>query len=182
MSWVSRTVMSNYLQSHGQTSYSPRGRKESDTTERLHFHFYFRQHIKKQRHYFANIGPSSQSYDFSSSHAQVWELDHKKGWTPKNWCPQTVVLEKTLESLLDSKEIQPVHSRGNQPWIFIGSTDAEAEAPILWKPDAKNWLLWKKKKPWCWQWLKTGEGGDRGWDTWMALLTQWTCIWEKSGR
>ena len=90
-----------------------------------------RQHIKKQRHYFVNKGPSSQGYGFSSSHVWMWELDNKEGWVPKNWCFWTVVLEKTLESPLDCKEIQPVHPKGNQSWIFIGRTDAEAETPIL---------------------------------------------------
>ena len=102
-----------------------------------------RQHIKKQRHYFAKKGPSSQSYGFSSSHVWIWELDYKESWTPKNWCFWTVVLEKTLERPLDSKEIQPIHPKGNQSWIFIGRTDAEAEAPILWPPDVKNWLIGK---------------------------------------
>ena len=99
--------------------------------------------IKKQRYYFANKGPSSQSYGFSSSHVWMWELDYKESWAPKNWCFWTVVLEKTLESPLDCKEIQPVHPKGSQSWIFIGRTDAEAETPILWPPDAKNWLLGK---------------------------------------
>ena len=102
-----------------------------------------RQHIKKQRHYFANKDPSSQSYGFSSSHAWMWELDYKESWVPKNWCFWTVVLEKTLESPLDCKEIKPVHPKGNQPGIFIGRTDAEAEMPILWLLDAKNWLFRK---------------------------------------
>ena len=102
-----------------------------------------RQYIQKQRHYFANKGPSSQSYGFSSSHVWMWELDHKEGWALKNWCFWTVVLEKTLESPLNCKEIQPVHPKGNQSWIFIGRTDAEAEAPILWPPDEKNWLSGK---------------------------------------
>ena len=97
-----------------------------------------RQHIKKQRHYFANKGPSSQSYGFSSSHGWMWELDHKEGWAPKNWCFWTVVLEKTLESPLNSKKIKPLNPKGNQSWIFIGRTDAEAEAPILWPPDVKS--------------------------------------------
>ena len=97
--------------------------------------------ILKSRHYFANKGPSSQRYVFSSSHAWMWELDYKESWAPKNWCFWTAVLEKTL--LLDSKEIQPVHPKGNQSWIFIEKTDAEAEAPILWSPDVKNWLIWK---------------------------------------
>ena len=99
--------------------------------------------ILKQRHYFANKRPSSQGYGFSSSHVWMWKLDSKEGWAPKHWCFWTVVLEKTLESLLDCKEIQPVHPKGNQSWIFIGSTDAEAETLILWPPDVKNWLIWK---------------------------------------
>ena len=102
-----------------------------------------RQHIKKQRHYFANKGLCSQSYGFSSSHVWMWELDYKENWAPTNWCFWTMVLEKTLESHLDCKEIQPVHPKGNEPWIFIGRTDAEAETPILWPPDVKNWLIGK---------------------------------------
>ena len=101
-----------------------------------------RQCIKKQRHHFANKGPSSQSYGFSNSRVQMWELDHKEGWIPKKWWFRTVVLERTLESSLDNK-IKPVHPKGNQPWIFIGRTDAEAEALILWSPDAKSWLTGK---------------------------------------
>ena len=100
-----------------------------------------RQHSKKQRHYFVDKGPSSQSYGFSSSHVSVWGLDYKESWVLKNWCFWTVVLEKTLERPLDCKEIQLVHPKGNQSWIFIGRTDAEAEASILWPPDAKNWLI-----------------------------------------
>ena len=95
--------------------------------------------LKKQRHYFADKGLSSQSYVFSNSHVQMWELGSKNGWVPRNWCFQTVVLEKTCP--LDSKEIKSVNPKGNQPWIFIGRTDAEAEAPILWPPDVKNWLI-----------------------------------------
>jgi len=90
--------------------------------------------LKKQRHHFADKGPYSQSYVFSSSHVQMWELDHTEGWAPKNWCFLIVVLEKTLESPLDCKEIKPVNPKGDQPWIFIRRTDAEAEAPILWPP------------------------------------------------
>ena len=101
-----------------------------------------RQHIKKQRHYFANKGPSSQSYVFSRSHVWMWDLDYKDSWALKNWCFWTVVLEKTLESPLDSKEIQAVN-KGYQSWIFIGRTDAEAETPILWPPDVKSLLLRK---------------------------------------
>ena len=102
-----------------------------------------RQHIKKQRHYFVSKGPSSQGFGFSSGHVWVWELDYKESWALKNWCFWTVVLEKTLESPLDCKEIQPDHPKGDQSWMFIGRTDAEAETPILWPPDAESWLIWK---------------------------------------
>ena len=102
-----------------------------------------RQHIKKQRRYPANKGQSSQTYGFSYSHVWMQDLDYKESWAWKNWCFWTVVMEKTLESPLDCREIQPVHSKGNQSWIFIGRTDAEAEIPILWPPDAKNWLIVK---------------------------------------
>ena len=98
---------------------------------------------KKQRHYIANKGPSSQASGFSSGHVWMWELDCEESWTLKNWCFWTVVLEKTLESPLDCKEIQPVHPEGDQSWVFIGRTDAEAETPILWSPDAKSWLIGK---------------------------------------
>ena len=113
-----------------------------------------RQHITKQRHYFANKGPSSQSYGFSSSHVWMWELDYKENWEPENWCFWTVLLEKTLESPLDCKENQPVHLKGNPSWIFIGRTDAEAETPILWPPDVKNCLVGKDPddgKDWRWE-------------------------------
>ena len=102
-----------------------------------------RQHIKKQSHYFADTGASSQIYGFSSSHVLMWELDHKKCWAPKNWCLWTVVLEKTLESPLDCKEIQPVHPKGDQSWVFTGRTDAEAETPVLWPLHVKSWLIGK---------------------------------------
>ena len=102
-----------------------------------------RQCIKKQRHHFADKGPYRQSYGFSSSHAWMWELNHKEGWAPKNWCFWTVVLEKTVEGPLDNKEIKPINPKGNQPWIFIGRTDAEAEGWILWPPDVKSWLIRK---------------------------------------
>ena len=130
-----------------------------------------RQHIKKQRHYFANKGPSSQGYGFSSSHVRMWELDYEKSWVPKNWCFWTVVLEKTLENPLDCKEIQPVHPKGDQSWVFIGKTDAEAETLILWPPDVKSWLIWKDPN----------AGKDRVWDGCMALPTQWTWVWVNSG-
>ena len=102
-----------------------------------------RQHTKKQGHYFANKGSSSQSYGFSSSHVWMWYLDYKESWAPKNWCFWTVGLEKTLESPLACKEIQPVHPKGNQSWVFTGRTDAEAETLILWPPDVKIWLTGK---------------------------------------
>ena len=98
--------------------------------------------------YFANKGPSSQSYGFSSSHVWMWELDHKEGWAPKNWCFWTVVLEKTLESPLDCKEIKPVNPKGNQSWIFVGKIDAEAEAPTLWLPDTKDQIIRKDCDAW----------------------------------
>ena len=122
-----------------------------------------RWHIKKQRHHFANKGPSSQSYGFSSNHAWLWELDHKESWALENWCCWTVMLEKTLESPLDCKEIQPVNPKGNQSWIFIGSIEAEAEA--TWCKELTHW-----KRPWCWERLKAGgEGDNRGWDGWMDM-------------
>ena len=125
-----------------------------------------------------NKGPYSQSYGFSSSHVWMWELDHKEGWVPKNWWFQTVVLEKTLESPLDSK-IKPVNPKGNQSWILIERTDVEAETPILWPPDAE---LTHWKRPWCWGRLKAGGESNRGWDGWMASPTQWTWVWTNSGR
>ena len=102
-----------------------------------------RQHIKKQRRYFVNKGPSSQGYGFSSSHVWMWELDYKESWVQKNWCFWTVVLEKTLECPLDCKEIQLVHPKGDQSWVFIGRTDVEAETLIFWPYDTKSWLIWK---------------------------------------
>ena len=116
------------------------------------------------------------------------ELDFKEIWAQKNWCFWTVVLEKTLEGPLDCKEIHLVHPKGDQSWVFIRRTDVEAETPILWPPDAKSWLT-HLKRPWCWERLKAGgEGDDRGWDGWMASLTQrtWVCInsgsWWWTGR
>ena len=123
-----------------------------------------RQCIKKQRHYFANKGPSSQSHGFCSSHVWIWVLDHKEDWARKNWCFWTVVLEKTLQGPLDCKEIKPVNSKENQPWIFIGRTDAEA--PILWPPDAKNWLIGKDPddgKDWRQEETGTTEDEMVGW-------------------
>ena len=104
----------------------------------------------------------------------MWKLDHTESWVLKNWCFWIVVLEKTLETLLDWKEMQPVHLKGNQSWMFIGTTDAETETPILWPPDVKNWLIWR---PWCWERLKVeGEGDDREWDSWMASPTWWMWV------
>ena len=128
-----------------------------------------------------SILKSRESYGFSSSYVQVWELGHKEGWAPKNWCFRIVELEKTLVSPLDCKEIKPVNPKGNQPWLFIGRTDAEAEAPILWPPDVKSRLI--RKDPDAGKdWKKAGEGDNRGWDGWMASLTQWTWVWASSGR
>ena len=109
-------------------------------------------------------------------YVQVWKLDHTEGLVQKNWCLQTVVLKKTLESPLDSKEIKPVNAKGNKSWICIERIDAEAEAPIFWPPDAKSQLDYKR--PWCWERVKAGgEGVDRGWDGWMASPTQWIWVW-----
>ena len=124
-----------------------------------------RQQNKNQRHYFANKGPSSQSYGFSSGHIWMWELDYKESWTPKNWCFWTVVLEKTLESPLDSK-IKPVNPKGNQSWIFIGRTVAEAEAPKLWLLDVKSRLVRKNSHAWKdWRQEEKGSTEDEmvGW-------------------
>ena len=131
------------------------------------------QHIEKQRHYFANKVPSlllSQSYGFSSSHIWMWELDYKESWAPKNWCFWTVVLGKTLESPLDCKEIQPVHPKGNQSWIFIGRADVEAETPTLWPPDVKNWLIRRDPdagKDWRQEEKGMTEDEMVGWHHWL---------------
>ena len=109
----------------------------------------------------------------------MWELDYKESWELKNWCFWTVVLEKTLESPLNFKEIQPVHAEGNQFWIFTGRTVDEAVTPILWPPGAKNWLIWKD--PDAGKDRAEGEGDDRGWDGWMASPTRWTWVWVNSG-
>ena len=158
-----------------------------------------RQHIKRQRHYFANKDPSSQRYGFSSSHVWMWELNYKESWTRKNWCFWTVVL-KTFGTSLECKEIQPVPPKWNQFWIFIGRTDAEAESPIQMKSVLNiHWTDWcwswisntlaswceeptHLKRPWRWERFKAGgEGDNRGWDGWMASLTQWTWVWVNSG-
>ena len=135
----------------------------------------------------------TQSYDFSGSHIWMWELDHKEGWELKNWCFRTVVLEKTLQSPLDIKEIKAVNPKGDQSWISIGKTDAEAEALIPQPSDAMSRLIGKDpthwKRPWCWERLKArGEGVDKGPDGWMASPTQWTGVranfetWWRTGK
>ena len=135
---------------------------------------------ESRRHYFANKGPSSQGCGFSSGHVWMWELDCEESWVPKNWCFWTVVLEKTLESPLDCKGIKPVHSKGNQSWVFIGRTDAEAETPILLATSCEELTHWKR--PWCWEGLGAGgEGDDRGWGGWMASPTWWKWVWVNSG-
>ena len=137
-----------------------------------------RQHIKKQKHYFANKGPRSQSYGFSSSRIWIWELDYKESWAPKNWCFWTVVWEKTLESPLDCKEIQPVNPKSVlnihwKDWCWSWNSHTLA-----------TWLeeLTHLKRPRCWERLRAGgEGDDRGWDSWMASPTRWTWVWVDSG-
>ena len=136
------------------------------------------KHNQIQRHYFANKALSSQGYGFSSSHVWMWELEYKESWAPKNWCFWTVVLEKTLESSLDCKEIQPVHPKGNHSWVFIGKIDAKAETPILRLPDAKSWLIGKDSDAGK---IEGGRrGDDRGWDGWMASPTQLIGVWVNS--
>jgi len=144
------------------------------------------QCIKKQRHHLADKGLSSQSYGFSSSHVWMWVLDYKENWAPKNWGFRTVVLEKTLGSPLDCKEITPINSKGNQPWIFFGRTDAEAETSILRPLDAKSWLIgkdpdagkdWRQEEKGAaddemveqYRWLSTEEPGD--WTTTTCQTT-----------
>ena len=133
-----------------------------------------RQHIKKQRHYFAY----KDSYSISSSHVWMWKLDHQEGWAPKNWCLQTAMLEKTFESPLDCKEIKLVNPKGNQPWIFLGRTDAEGEAPILWPPDAKSQLNRKDPKTGK-DWRQEKRATE---DVWRASVTWWTWVWANSGQ
>ena len=137
-----------------------------------------RQHIKNQRHCFANKGLSSQGYGFSSGHVRMWELDCEESWVLKNWCFWTVVLEKTLESPLDCKEIQPVHPKADQSWVFTGRTDVEAETPILWPPDAKSWLTGKDPDAGK-DWGQEEKGMTE--DEMSASPTQWTWVWVDSG-
>ena len=167
-----------------------------------------RQHIKKQRHHFADEGAYSQSYGFSSNHVQMRELDCKEGWAQKNWCFQTGMLDKTLESPLDSKEIKSFNPKGNEPWIFIGRTDAEAETPILWPPDVKSRLTgkkphagkdWRQQKKgttvdemviWCHQSNEhefeqalgnsEGQGNLACWSPWVTKSQTWLSNWIKT--
>ena len=135
-----------------------------------------RQCIKKQRHYFANKGLYIRSYGFPSSHVWIWELDYKEGWVLKNWCFQTAVLEKTLESPLEYKEIKPVNPKGNQLWIFIGRADAEAELQyfghLMQRADSMEKILMLRK-------IEGRKGDNRGWDGCMASPTQWIWVWAK---
>ena len=137
-----------------------------------------KQHIKKKRHYFANKRLSSQSYGFPSSHVWMWELDYKESWEPKNWCFWTVVLEKTLESPLGSKEIQPVNPKGNQSWIFLEGLMLKLKLQyfghLMWRTDsfAKSLMLGN---------IEGRRRRPTGWDVWMASLTQWTWVWVNSG-
>ena len=127
--------------------------------------------FKKQRHYFANKGPSSQGYCFCSSHVWIWELAYKECWAPKNWCFWTVVLAKTFQSPLHCKEIQPVHRKRNQSWIFIGRTDVETETPVLWPPDVKSWLIGKDPDAQKdWRQREKGKTEDEmvGWHHWLS--------------
>ena len=139
-----------------------------------------RQHIKKQRHYITGKVWSSQTRGFSSSHVWMWELDYKESWALKNWCFWTVVLEKILETPLDCKEIQPVHPKRSQSWMFIGRTDAEADTPILWPPDVRNWLIGKDPdagKDWRQEEKRMTEDEMVGWhptiDMSLSTLQEW---------
>ena len=138
-------------------------------------HVLLKPGLENFEHYFtSNNDLSSQSYSFSSSHVWMWELDSKESWGPKNWCFRTVVLEKTLESPLDCKEIQPVHPKGDQSWVFIGRTDVEAKTPTLWPPDEKSWCIWKDPDAWKgWGEEEKGTTEDEmaGWHHWLMDMS-----------
>ena len=136
--------------------------------------------FKKQRHHFANKGPSSQGYGFSSGHVRMWELDYKESWAQKNWCFWTVVLEKTLESPLDHKEIQAVHPKGNQSWVFFGRTDIEAETAVLWPLDVKSRLIWKDPDAGK-DWRQEEKGMTEDEMVGCPSLTRWTWVLVDSG-
>ena len=139
-----------------------------------------REHIKKQRHYFANKGPSSQSHGFSNSHVWMWQLDYKERWLLRNWCFWTVVLEKTLESPLDCKEIQPVHPKAINPEYSLEELMLKVKLQYFGHLMQRTDSL---EKTWCWERLRAGgEGDDRGWDDWMASPTRWTGAWANSRR
>ena len=120
----------------------------------------------------------SQGYGFSNSHVWMWELDCEESWTSKNWCFWNVVLEKTLEGPLDCKDIKPVHPKGDQPWLFFGGNDAEAETPVLWPPHAKSWLIGKDSdagRDWGQKEKRTTEDEMAGWHHWLdACESEWT--------
>ena len=138
------------------------------------------QHNKKQRHYFSDKDPCSQRCGFSSSHVWMWELEHKEGWLPKNWCFWTMVPEKTLESPLEYKKTKPLNPKGNPSWIFIGRTDVEVEAAILWPPDEKSWLT-KEDPDSVKNWRQEEKRWQRIW--WLDCITnsmdmRWRNLWE----
>ena len=150
-------------------------------------HIYF-THIQFLLYYYllnvlirSDKGPYNQSYGFSRNHVWMWELDHKEGWASKNWCFWTVLLEKILETPLDCKEIKTVNPKGNQSWIFIGRTNAEAESPVLWPPDEKSWLIGKDPDAGK-DWRQEEKGMTEDEVVWMASVTQWTLVWPNFGR
>ena len=137
-----------------------------------------RQHIKKQRHYFANKGLSSQGYGFSSSQVWIWELDYKESWVPKNWCFWTMVLEKTLERT--TRRSNQFILKEINPGCSLEGLMLKLKTPVLWLPDAKSWLI--RKNPSAGNDWRQEEGDNRGWDGWMAYPTQWAWVWASSGR